>query len=136
MPYDYSVTSMLKELGWPSVRDIIFKETSIITTKALRHDLGPSYLSHLFQNLIQVHKREFKRELAQTDLRVPLRTSCNGKTSFSYLGAMLRKKLNNDQKSAPSLTAFRKTLAPCQLLLSFCLISYYLLPILSCMAII
>ena len=59
-PYDYSATSMLKELGWPSVKDIIFNETSNRTFKALRHDLGPSYLSDLIQNLTQVHKRELR----------------------------------------------------------------------------
>ena len=34
-PYDYSATSMLKELGWPSVKGIVFKETSVVSLKAL-----------------------------------------------------------------------------------------------------
>ena len=40
--YDYSAISMLKELGWFSVKDIIYKEKSVMTFKAPRHDLGPS----------------------------------------------------------------------------------------------
>ena len=40
-PYEYSATSILKELGWPSVKDIVFKEASIMTFKALKHDLSP-----------------------------------------------------------------------------------------------
>ena len=63
-PSDYSVTSMLKELGWPSV--IIFKKGSIMRFKVLRYDLGPSYLLDLFQNLTQVQKRELRNK--QTDL--------------------------------------------------------------------
>ena len=49
-PYDYSATSMLKELGWPSVKDIIFKKTGILAFNALKHDLSPSYLGEMFQN--------------------------------------------------------------------------------------
>ena len=121
--YDYSATSVLKELGWSSVEDIIFEETSIMAFKALRHDLGLSYLRDLFQNLTEVHKRELRN--TQTDLRVLPRTSCNGQKSISYRGAQFWNKLNNDQKSAPSLTTFRKKLAPCLLLFSFCLILCY-----------
>ena len=46
--YDYSATSMLKELGWSSIKDIIFKETNIMTFKALKHDLELSCLNGLF----------------------------------------------------------------------------------------
>ena len=67
-PYDDSATSMLKELGWPYVKDITFKETSIVTFKALRHDLWTLYLSDLFQNLTQVHRRELRN--SQVGLRV------------------------------------------------------------------
>ena len=41
-PYDYFVTSLLKELGWQSVKDIISKETSIMAFEALKHDLSLS----------------------------------------------------------------------------------------------
>ena len=39
--YDYSSTSVQKDIGWPFVMDIILKETCIMTFKSLKHDLGP-----------------------------------------------------------------------------------------------
>ena len=82
--YDYSATSILKDLGWPSVKDIIFIETSIITLKAQKHDCSPSHLSGILQNLTQVHSRELRNR--QPDLRVLLGISSNSQISFSYRG--------------------------------------------------
>ena len=47
-PYDYCATSMLIELGWPSLKNSIFKEISVKKFEALKHDVAPSYLNELF----------------------------------------------------------------------------------------
>ena len=59
-PYDYSATSILKELGWPSIKDFVYKETIIMAFKSLKYDLRPSYLNDLCQNLSQVHCRDLR----------------------------------------------------------------------------
>ena len=109
-PYDYSATYLLKELGRSSIKDIIFKETNIMTFEALKHDLEPSCLNGLFETLSQVHSKELRN--TETDLRVSRRRNSNGQKSFSYRGAKLWNQLNNDQRSAPSLKAFMSTLGP------------------------
>ena len=110
-PYDYSTTCLLKELGWPSIKDIVFKETGMMTFKSTKHDLTPSYLNDLFRNLSHAHPRKLRN--TKTDLCVPWRISCNGQKSFSLWGAKLWNELNNEQKSVPSFKAFKKSFGPC-----------------------
>ena len=46
--YNYFASSMLNELSWPSIKDIIRKEINIMTVKAVEHDPGPVYLNTQF----------------------------------------------------------------------------------------
>ena len=46
-PYDASAAPLLQNLGWPSIKDLIRKETATLTYKAL-NSLAPQYLGELF----------------------------------------------------------------------------------------
>ena len=67
-----------------------------MTIKSLKHDLGPSYLNVIFQNLSQIHCRDLRN--TETDLRVPRKISCHGQKPFSFRGPKLWNQLNNEQK--------------------------------------
>ena len=103
-PFDASAAPLLKRLGWPSVQDLIDKETSSMVYKSL-NSLAPQYLSDLFVRLSELHPRELRN--SGTDLAIPLLRTANGQKSFSYRGASLWNSLDLDKKEAPSINAFR-----------------------------
>ena len=91
-------------LAWPSVQDLVDKETSSVVYKSL-NSLAPQYLSNLFVRLSKLHPRELRN--SGTNLAIPLLRTANGPKSFSYQGASLWNSLDLDKKEAPSINAFR-----------------------------
>ena len=65
----------------------LFKETSIMTCKALKRDLGPTFPNDLLQNISKVHSGELRNNA--TDFHVPWRKSCNGQKFLFYRGAKI-----------------------------------------------
>ena len=107
-PYDASAVPLLKNLGWPSIRDLIRKETVSLTYKAL-NSLAPQYLGELFTKCSERSDRNL-RSTETKNLQIPLLRTCTGQKAFSYRGAKLWNELNTETKLAPSLATFKKTI--------------------------
>ena len=106
-PYDASAVPLLKNLGWPSIRDLIRKETVSLTYKAL-NSLAPQYLGELFTKCSERSDRNLRS--TETNLQIPLLRTSTGQKAFSYRGAKLWNELSRETKSAPSLATFKKSI--------------------------
>ena len=94
----------VQRLGWPSVQQLINKETGSMVYKSL-NSLAPQYLSDLSVRLSGVHPRELRN--SKTDLAIPMLRTGNGQKSFAYRGASLWNSLDLDTKMAPTINAFK-----------------------------
>ena len=106
-PYDASAAPIIESLGWPTISDLIRKETATLTYKSL-NSLAPSYLRKLFANCSDERER-FLRS-SETDLKIPLLKTTSGQRAFSYRSAKLWNRLERATKLAPSLKTFKEQL--------------------------
>ena len=106
-PYDASAAPIIQNLGWPTISDLIRKETATLTYKSL-NSLAPDYLSKLFAKCSDDRER-FLRS-SETDLKIPLLKMINGQKAFSYRGPKLWNSLERATKLAPSLKTFKEQL--------------------------
>ena len=106
-PYDAPAVPLLQNLGWPSIRDLIRKETATLTCKALNL-LAPRYLGELFSKCSEGSERILR--YSETNLKIPLLRTSTGQKAFPYRGAKLWNALNRETKLALSLTTFKKSL--------------------------
>lgn len=102
--YDAPAEALIKELKWPTARDMIRTETATIVFKSI-NNLAPDYLSHLFirnsdRNIINLRN-------AETYLLVPFMKTNNGQKAFAFRGAKIWNDLNHEAKQAPSLFSFK-----------------------------
>ena len=104
-PYDASAAPLLQNLGWPSIKDLIRKETATLTYKAL-NSLAPQYLGELFSKCSEGSDRILRS--TETNLQIPLLRTSTGQKAFSYRGAKLWNELNRETKLASSLATFKK----------------------------
>ena len=104
-PYDASAAPLLQNLGWPSIKDLIRKETATLTYKAL-NSLAPQYLGELFSKCSEGSERILRS--TETNLQIPLLRTSTGQKAFSYRGAKLWNELNRETKLASSLATFKK----------------------------
>ena len=104
-PYDASAAPLLQNLGWPSIKDLIRKETATLTYKAL-NSLAPQYLGELFSKCSEGSDRILRS--TETNLQIPLLRTSTGQKAFSYRGARLWNELNRETKLASSLATFKK----------------------------
>ena len=105
--YDAPADALIQKLKWPTIAEIIKRETATIVYKSL-NDLAPAYLSTIFSK--NSSRDTIKLRNSETDLRVPLLKTTNGQKSFSYRGAHLWNSLEPEVKLAPSLYAFKRLL--------------------------
>ena len=68
-PYDASAAPLLQNLAWPSIKDLIRKETATLTYKAL-NSLAPQYLGELFSRCSEGSDRILRS--TETNLHIPL----------------------------------------------------------------
>ncbi len=85
-PYDASAVPILQKLGWQSIKDLIRKETAVLTYKAL-NSIAPQYLRELFIKCSESSDRNFRS--AETNLQIPMFRTCTVQKAFSYRGAKL-----------------------------------------------
>ena len=78
-PYDAPAVPLLQNLGWPSIRDFIKKETATLTYKAL-NSLAPQYLGELFNRCPEGSVRNLRS--TETNLQIPLLRTCTGQKAF------------------------------------------------------
>ena len=108
IPYcDASAAPLLQNLGWPSIKDLIRKETATLTYKAL-NSLAPQYLGELFSKCSEGSDRILRS--TETNLHIPLLKTSTGQKAFSYRGAKLWNELNRETKLASSLSTFKKSI--------------------------
>ena len=78
-PYDAPAVPLLQNLGWPSIRDLIRKETATLTYKALNL-LAPRYLGELFSKCFRRSERILRCN--ETKLKIPLLRTAQAKKHF------------------------------------------------------
>ena len=106
-PYNASAPPIIKQLGWPTVNDLIVSETLKMVYKCT-NDEAPSYLACLFDRLSESCTRELRN--TETDLCVPfLRTTC-GQKCFSFRGAKLWNGLDAKSKLSKTFKQFKSCL--------------------------
>ena len=106
-PFDHASLPLISKLGWLTVNEMIDFETACMVYKAL-HGLAPPYMKSMFQKLSESCNRTLRN--TSTDLRIPLCKTSNGQRSFSYRGVTVWNQLSLEQKTAPSLAAFKTKL--------------------------
>ena len=84
--YDGLADALIEKLNWPTISEIIKRETMTMVYKSL-NGLIPMYLSNIFS-------RHFTRDTvylrnSESDLRLSLLKTANGQKSFAYRGAHL-----------------------------------------------
>ena len=104
-PYDASAAPLIQNLGWPTISNLIRKETATLTYKSL-NSLAPAYMRKLFTKYSDDSERSLRS--TETDLRLPLLKTANGQKAFSYRGAKLWNSLPREAKLAPSLKTYKE----------------------------
>ena len=103
--YNVSAAPLIQSLGWPTISNLIQKETATLMYKSL-NELAPEYMRNLFTRCSDSNGRVLRS--TDTDLKVPLLKTSAGQKSFSYRGGRLWNSLNRETKVAPSLSAFKR----------------------------
>ena len=106
-PYDASAAPLLQNLSWPSIKDLIRKETATLTYKVL-NSLAPQYLGELFSKGSECSDRILRS--TETSLQIPLLRTSTSQKAFSYRGAKLWNALNKETKLASPLATFKKSI--------------------------
>ena len=96
--YVASADALIEKLNWPTISEIIKRETATMVYKSL-NGLVPMYLSNIFS-------RDSTRDTiylrnSENDLRVPLFKTANGQKSVAYRGAHLWNNLESEVQKHP-----------------------------------
>ena len=105
--YDAPADALIEKLNWPTIVEIIKRETATMVYKSL-DGLAPTYLSNIFSRN-STRDTVYLRN-SETDLQVPLFKTDNGQNSFAYRGAHLWSSLESEVKKAPSVSVFKHRL--------------------------
>ena len=103
--YDASSAPLIQSLGWPTISNLIHKETAALIYKSL-NELAPEHMRNLFTRCSENNGRVLRS--TDTDLKLPLLKTSAGQKSFSYRGARLWNSLSREAKVATSLSAFKR----------------------------
>ena len=68
-PFDSSATSLIQDLGWPTINELIHRETSVMTYNCL-NKVAPDYLSSCISKPSDRHSRELRN--SATDLLIAM----------------------------------------------------------------
>ena len=79
--HDASVAPLIQSLGWPTISNLIHKETATLIYKSL-NDLAPGYMRNLFARCSESNGIVLRS--TDTDLKLPLLKTRAGQKSFSY----------------------------------------------------
>ena len=106
-PCDASAVPLLQNLGWQSIKDLIRKETTTLSKKAL-NSLAPQYLGELFSKC-SVGSDPILRS-TETNLLIPLLRLSTGQKHFRIVNAKFWNELNKETKLASSLATFKTSI--------------------------
>ena len=98
---------LITELGWKIIDELINNETKTMVFKSLS-DLAPQYLCNLFPKYSASSSHSLLN--AETDLRLPKKSSANGQKYFSFRGAKFWNRLPAESKKESSLSGFKKSI--------------------------
>ena len=105
--FDASAAPIIANLGWPTISNLIQKETATLMYKSL-NGIAPDYLQNIFTRCSENNDRALRS--TDTNLKLPLSKTSAGLKSFSYRGANLWNSLSRDTKMATSLSTFKRLL--------------------------
>ena len=94
-PYDAHSQTLIQNLGWPTIKELIDLETAKVVYKALQNE-APDYLKGLFHRLSDTQSRMLRN--SSTDLRISLFKTSSGQKSFEFRGARIWNSLSNEAK--------------------------------------
>ena len=77
-----SATSFIQDLGWPTINELIHRETSVLTHKCL-NKLAPNYHSSGISKLSDLHTSELRN--STTDLLIPHMKTSYGQKSLLFV---------------------------------------------------
>ena len=101
--FDTSAAHLIQDLGWPTIEQLIHRETSTMTYKCL-NQLAPAYLSGCFSELSDSLRN------SGTDVHTPRMRTSNGQKFFAYRGAKVWNDLDSETKLASSIQGFKSKL--------------------------
>ena len=78
-PYDAPAAPLIQNLGWPTISNLIRKETATLTYKSL-NSLAQAYMRKLFTEYSDDSERSLRS--TETDLRLQLLKTANGQKAF------------------------------------------------------
>ena len=105
--FDTSAASLIQDLGWPTIGQLIHRETSTMTYKCL-NQLAPTYLSDCFSKLSDSPTRFLRN--SDSDVHIPRMRTSMGQKSFAYCGAKVWYDLDSNKKLASSIQCFKSRL--------------------------
>ena len=104
--YDAPTANLIKELKWPTVYDMIKKETAAIVCKSIS-GLAPTYLSTLFTRNSTRQIVNFRNP--ETDLLAARMKTSHGQKAFAFRGSKVWNELEHEVKLAPSLSTLKRS---------------------------
>ena len=108
--FDTSAAPLIQDLGWPTIEQLIHRETSTMTYKCL-NQLAPAYLSGCFSKLSDSHTRVLRN--SGTDVHIPRMRASDVQKCFAYRGAKVWKDLDSETKLASNIQGFKSRLKNC-----------------------
>ena len=105
--FDTSAAPLIQDLGWPTIEQLIHRETSTMTYKCL-NQLAPAYLSGCFSKLSDSHTRVLRN--SGTDVHIPRMRTSNGQKCFAYRGVKVWNDLDSETKLASNIQCFKSRL--------------------------
>ena len=102
--FDSSAISLIQDLGWPAIDELIYRETSVMAYKCV-NKLAPDYLSSCIFKLSDRHTRELWN--SATDLLILRMKTSYGQKSFAFRGAKEWNNLDLRAKLAPFIHCFK-----------------------------
>ena len=103
-PYDAHSETLIKKLGWLTIKQLMDTETVKIVYNAL-HNEAPKYLKELFHRMSDIQNRELCN--SKTDLHIPLLRTSSEQKSFAYRGVCIWNYLTCETKTSRSFSAFK-----------------------------
>ena len=106
--YDTDAGPLIDKLGWKTIRELNNYDAAVMIFKIM-NNMAPPYLTGMFQPLRELH--EIMLRDTNSNLRLPIMSTNMGQRSFSYHGADIWNKIDQNNKTGTSLQSFKRNLS-------------------------
>ena len=106
--YDTDGGPLIDKLGWKTIRELNNNDVAIMMFKIM-NNMAPPYLTGMFQPLREL--QEIMLRDTNSNLRLPRMSTNMGRRSFSYHGADIWNKIEQNNKTGTSLQSFKRNLS-------------------------